>query len=324
MSVLFVQSNQVMNVNGNIYSFYNNPGGTSMQIPCENTEIIGTFWMIPQVVGNRIVGYTFLSAPNTNVKPQPDALKVLRVKLTDTGGITQIDFAVVDADNSAFASPYNQFAYLCDGLGGSLPVMPLVTIPAPIVQGGPVSTNTTTGANTFVFALPTNPSGLLYQVNAFYINGAPIVPTFVPTGITTAAQFVTYANANWSAYGSWTNPSGDIVQLVSLPTSGTFVQNAGLDVQLKAVTTCLNVSAYSAGQNINGIQFGAGPIIPITPFIMTNNPAVLQAGIQPYVASKTIFSTGIAANTLGVTNTQPAITLYNGATSILTAVPGTC
>ena len=88
MSVKFVQSNQVTNVNGEDFGYPANPNGTALQIPCEDTEIIGSFWRIPQPLGNRLQGYQYIVDNGTSVKPTPDAIKILRVKLTNTAGIT--------------------------------------------------------------------------------------------------------------------------------------------------------------------------------------------------------------------------------------------
>lgn len=322
MAIKFLQSNQVTNVNGEDFGYPNNPNGLPLQIPCEDSQIIGAFWRIPQTQGDRLIGYQYLVADGSSTPPQPDALKILRVKLTNTAGITQVDFAILNTDNLASSSPANQYAYLCDGLGGTLPVMPTVTIPAPILQSGPQITDAT-GDNTFIFPFPDNPSGLLYTVFAAWFNGAAPTPTYAPSGITTAAQFVTWANTNWSTYGTWTNPSTDIVKLYSPVGAGTPVNNAGIVVYLTPVNYCFDLTAYSSPTSINGVQFGTGSIIPVPAFLLTNNPVTLMNVLIPIMSSRAIFSTTVA-HKLGINTVQATPKLYNGASLVVTAASGTC
>src|SRR6185312_8250023 len=168
--ITFVQTNQAVKVNANNFAWPNEPNGVPLQIPCQNMEIIASYWRIPQYQGNRVTGYAYVVCSETSTKPQPDALKVLLVKLTDTAGITTVDMAILDTDNNSYSSPPNQLAYLCDGLGGTLPVMPTVTIPVPMQQSGPQTD--TNGLNTFVFTFPSNPLGLGYTLNGAWFNGA--------------------------------------------------------------------------------------------------------------------------------------------------------
>ena len=323
MSVKFVVSNQAVDINGEVFAFPNNPNGTPVQIPCDQTEIIGSYWRIPQFIGSRVVGYVYAVATNTSVKPANSDIKVLSIKLTDTAGVTQMMLAIVDADNVATTSPPNQLAYLCDGLGGSLPVMPTVTIPIPIQQTGPQSTDTTTGANTFIFPFPANPDAREYDISGIWFNGVPPTPAYAPSGITTVAGVVTYANTNWSAVGTFSNPTGNILKLVS-PAGGSQVTKAGIIVSLAPVDYCFDLSAFSTPANVDGVQFGSGTIIKLpSGFVLTNNPVTLMNVLIHVMSSGTIFNTSVT-HKLGINTVQDTPQLYDGVTSIVTASGGTC
>lgn len=327
MSELFVQSNQVTNWNGLDFGYPNNTNGIINQIPCEGTQIIGSYWRIPQTLGNRVIGYTYLVDNQTPNPPQADAIKILRVKLINNGGISQVDFAILNTDNIATSSPPNQFAYLCNGTGGTLPVMPTVVIPYPILQTGPVNT-ANNGTNTFIYSFPSNPQGLTYTLQAVWFNGvapAGFTPGLVPSGVTTMAEMATYANTNWSTYGTFSALSNTTLQLLSPTSAGTPVSNSGMNIDLTPVNWCFDLTGFGAGTPVTAVQFGAGPILPLTngPITLTNNPVTLLNALAPMVSSGTIFSTSVA-HKLGLNNTMAQPQLYNGVSSVVTASSGAC
>lgn len=324
MAIVFVQSNQVTAVNGNEFAYPNNTNGVPLQVTCENTQIIASYWRIPQMQGNRVTGYAYIVAQETSVKPQPDALKVLRVKMTDTAGITTLDMAIVDTDNISTSSPPNQFAYLCDGTGGTVPVMPTVTVPFPMQQSAP-QTIAPNGDNTFIFSFPSNPLGLLYTMNAAYFNSALPYFAFNPSGITTVAQFVTWANSHWSDYGTWTALSLVTFQLVSGTGAVTQVFEAGINVDLTPVNFCFDLTPYSTPAPVNQYRFGTGAIqdFPV-PFILTNNPVTLQNKLIPRMSTGTIFDSSSVANKLGINTTQAEPKLYQNGVLVVSSSPGTC
>lgn len=320
---MFVESNQVVSVNSQNWAWPTNPNGTIMQIPCEDTQIIGSFWRVPQTLGNRVIGYTDLTAVNQTTKPTPDAIKVLRVKLTGTGGITTLDMAIADADNVATTSPPNQFAYLCDGNGGTLPVMPTVTIPIPIQQVGPQTTDATTGDRTFIFAFPANPDGLLYNIQGIWLDGVAPTPAYVPAGKTTVANVVTYANANWGDFGTWSNPLTNILKLVSANDDVQYVAKAGIVVSITPAAFCIDLTAFSTPAAVNGIKFGASATIPIAAFLLTNNNVTLYNVLRQIMSSGTTFSTA-TTHKLGITTVQSLVHLYNDSTLVASATAGVC
>lgn len=322
--IQFVQSNQVTNVNGEDWAYPANPNGTQLQIPCSDSEIIGSYWRIPQSLGNRVIGYQYQVDNQTPNPPTPDSIKILRVKLTNTAGITQVDFAIVNTDHIATTSPPNQYAYLCDGVGGTLPVMPTVTIPYPILQTPPQITDNA-GDNTFIFPFPANTGGLEYQMNSIWLNGAAPTPAYVAAGITTVAGVVTYANAHWGIYGTWSNPSTDILQLYSPVGATQQVANAGMNVQLAPVNFCFNLTAYSTPANVNQVKFGTGPLIPFPngAWLLTNNNVTLMNQLVPVMASQTVFSTSVS-HKLNVLTVQDTPKLYFNGSLVVASTAGAC
>ena len=327
MAVFFVVTNQAVDVNGEPFGYPANPNGTTMQIPCEGTQIIGSYWRIPQTQGGRVLSYSYITDNGSSNPPTADSIKVLEVKLTTTAGITTVFMAIANTDNIGTSSPVNQFAYLCDGLGGTLPVMPTIAIPLPILQNPPQTTDGS-GDNYFYFPFPANPGGLLYTMNAVYFNGGVPSPAYAPSGITTVAQFVTWANANCSTYGTWTetttSPVSNVVQLYSPVGAATFVMAAGMNVSLTPVNYCFDLTSFSTPAAVNGVRFGSGPILAVPAFQVTNNPIVLANALTPVMSSTTVFNTSGVAHKLGINTTMATPVLYYNGSVVSTAGSGTC
>ena len=320
MAVPFIISNQVTKVNAEEFGFPTNSGGTSMNIPVIGTQIIGSYWRIPQAQGSRFLGYQYKTAVETSTKPTPDSLKILRLKLTGEGGVTSIDIAITDTDNMAGSTPQNQFAYLADGAGGTLPIMPTVTIPYPILQNGPQTTSGTT--NIFEFPFPANPAALLYNIQGLYVNGIALA-AYVPTGITTVAGVSTYFNTNYSTYGTWSS-SGDVLSLSSPTSAGVQALKVGMNVALTPKPFCFDLTAFSTPSAVNGVQFGSGSIIPVPAFSLTNDPVVLKNVLINYMSVGTTFDTTSIAHKLGISTVQAQPKLYNGVTLVATATAAVC
>lgn len=316
----FVQDNQVVAAMGQAYVYadyvHGVVNGIQKQLNCANCVIIGSFWMIPWVQGNQVVKYTYESAINTSVPPTADSIKILRIK--DMNDNTDYDLAIANTDNVAISSPPNQFAYLCDGSGGTLPVMPTVKIPFPIIQFPPTSVSGSN--NIFTIPFPANPNGLLYSIPAPWFNGLAGTPAYAPGGITTPAQFVTWANSNWNGYGTWAS-SGTIVTLTSAMTN---VKNMGMQVALQLANFCFNLTPFSTPSLVNGIQFGTGPIVAVPAFQLTNDPNVLQAALSRVMSAQSTTFSQTVSHKLGVQTALATPQLYNGAVSVVAAGAGTC
>lgn len=316
--VPFVTSNQVLLENNQIFQWPNYPNGiATRQIPVAGTEIVNSFWRIPKTLGNRVIGYSELLATDA-VKPTPDAVKVLRVKTSDN---TTYEFAIIDADHIASTDPADRFAYLANGLGGSLPVMPTVTIPTPIMQSDPQSV--VDGDNTFVFAFPANPLGLLYSIPFPWFNGVAPTQAYEPAGITTAALFVTWANTSgkWDGYGTWSSV-GDVISLLSTSSDTVYVLRAGMQITLTAAHFCLTLNASPDAVNgikISGHNYTFGAIIAGR----TNRQDLINA-ITKFLPGAT-FTTAVA-NKIDVLTTQLPQNITNNGSNVsgLNWVAGVC
>lgn len=322
MSVNFVQCPQVVGVAGQAFVYPNYVlgvvNGISKQISCQNVTIINSFWKIPYVVGTVVTKYTYEVAINTSTPPTKDSIKVLIIK--DKQDQTEYEIAIANTDNMAASSPPNQFAYLCDGLGGTLATMPTVTLPFPIIEFPP--TSVVGGNNIFTFTFPHNPLGLLYSIPAPWFNGLLGAPAYAPSGITTPAQFVTWANTNWSAYGTWANPSGDIVTLTSVSTN---VTNAGMQIALTPAAFCFDLSAYSTPAAVNQVKFGTGGVLISVPaFMLTNDPTVLAAVLQKVMSAESTSFGFAITHKLQVNTVYDVPKLYNNGSLVVTSTAGAC
>lgn len=324
--VNFIQCNQVIGVNGQNYIYQNyvtglvcgpnDPQTVKKQLSTANMVIINSFWKIPRVQSGRVIGYAEETAINTSVQPTADSIKFLRIK--NLQDLTEYDIAINLTDNIGTSSPPNQFAFDADGLGGILPVMPTVVIPFPIIQS-PAQTNVG-GVGTFVFTLPLNPLGLMYSIPAPWFNGVAPGSPYAPSGITTPAGFVTWANANWTAYGTWANPTGNVITLAS-----STVKAAGFIAALTPAPWCFNLAPYSTPALVNQIKFGSGgTLISVPAFELTNNGAVLQSVLQNHMSAESTNFIVFNDNKLQVNTTQAQPELYNSGVLVLASGSGVC
>ena len=315
----FVQSTQVLGANGVDTSKYNFltgvvSGGTVL-LPTVNTISEEFLWRIPRIIsGLGPNGYSWLVATNS-IRPTPDSQKVLRLK----NGRNTWDIAVADTDG---VGGTNVFGTLADGLGGSLASMPVVTITFPLIQDAPVTTVLASPPNTpaFLFSFPLNPLGLTYSIPWAWFNNAPAVVPYAPAGITTAAQFVTWANANWGTYGFWAS-SGNTVTLSSEPTSGIYVTKCGFNPQLTHAAWCIDASAfYPSGQiatstlNSGGTGYAVGNQVYVNTGL---GNAILTVATAPGGVVRTYtltfggsgYATATGVSTTNITGTGTGLTI---------------
>lgn len=312
MAIQYVQSDQVIEVNGQSYAYPNNPNGVPKAIPCRCT-IAATMWRIPVTQGNIVISYNYLVATDA-IKPRADAVKMLRLKDTLDAN-TEYGIAIADNDGVTGWT----FIDNCNGCCGDTPVMATVTIPTPILESEPQTT--VAGTNTFVFALPNNPNALLYSIPFPWFNSVGPVTPYVPAGITTPALFVTWANTNWGDYGTWSS-SGDIVTLVSAPGDTIYVTKAGVAPSLTLGAWCFDLTAFSTEAAVNGVKFGSSDTLFFAPFMLSNtNQTTLQNRLTPFMPFATFAA---ITNKLTINSLQAVPKLYNGATLVATATAGAC
>lgn len=305
---------QLVASNGEYFVYPNYPNGISQSIPCRSIPM-GFFWLIPVVSGNRVIRFNELVA-TTSLKPQDDAFKVLRLKDAINAN-TEYTIAVLDSDGVTGST----FIDNCNGCCGDTPVMPTVTIPAPILQLAPEVNDA--GERIFTFPFPSNPNGLLYSIPFPWFNGAAPAQAYEPTGITTPAQFVTWANTagKWDDYGTWSS-SGDVVFLTNTDSDTIVLEKAGLDITLTPATFCFNLTSFSTPAAVNGIQFGTGATFTFPAFMLTNaNQQKVINSIKKFIPDATFT---IVTNKLQVATTQATPKLKNDATTVVTAGTGVC
>ena len=321
MANAYIQSNQVLEVDGNVFGWPTNPNGVIRTLPVENTVVVGAFWHRPITQSSNLLYYADVAVDpaSPTTKPTPDSVKVLRLK--NDVSTRSWAIAITDTDQTSSGS---QWALFANGTGGTLPVMPTVTIAPPIFQNGPVST-LPNGSNIFLFEFPANPQGLLYTVFGAWFNGVAPAQAYQPSGITTLAQFATWANTalKWPMYGTWSAPSANILKLIS-PIGATIpVKNAGVINALTSNTHTLDMTVVNTPAAVNGVGMNGGVRIPFKggAFMVTSTPASMQALIneitkiyQPNQITMVISGTNIVATTeMGV------IVIYNDATAVITS-----
>lgn len=329
MPNFFILSQQVLGVNGQkyIHADYttglvagpNDPQTVQRQISTQDTVIVNSFWLIPKVQNGFVIGYTEETAINTSVPPTPDSIKILRIK--DLNDNSEYDLAINNSDNVATSSPPNVFAYDANGLGGSLPVMPNVDIPFPIIQFPPTSADGTN--NTFTFQFPANPLGLKYLIPAPWFNGVLAAPVTAADNITTLSGFVTLANSRYSTQGTWANP-GSSPTIITLTSAVTNVTKAGLIVALNPKSYCFDLSAFSSPANVNQIKFGTGGLISMNPFVLTNSNVALQSQLQQKLSQEnTTYGTAVA-HKLQVNCLYDTPKLYYNGSLVVASTAGVC
>ena len=298
MGDFFVQSNQVVNVGSQFFIYPNYStgvvGAAARQLNCANVEIVGSVWLIPYVQGTRVVRYNPNVAANSSTPPTADSIKGLVIKNFDDDQAYTL--AITNTDNTSGASPINQFAFLCNGPGGTLPEMPSVTIPFPIIEQNPSSADAN-GDNTFTFALAPNPNGLIYSIPAPTANRQALSPAYSPSA-TTPAGVVTWANTNWGGYGVWSNPSGNILKLISNSTPPTWVSLQPYVIGQRVVYSgtgyvCISAVASATAPSADTAHWTATG----TPNVYVQTAGLISA-LQPgvYCINQTAFSTPAAVN----------------------------
>lgn len=316
MAIQFVTSTQVLEINGDTapYTWPNEPTGITKSIPCKS-EVMGFFWMVPKVQGNRVIGYSIENA-NDNIKPRPDAVKILRLKDAIDANI---EYGIAVADGDGISG--NTFVDKCNGCCGATPSMDVITWPTPILQLGPQETSADRTERTWVFPFPENPGALEYLIPYPWFNGTAPVTPYAGSGITTAAQFVTLADSNWGDYGDWSS-SGNVVSLLNTDSDVVVLVEAGMAVSLKPKVYCFDVSTMSPPAAVNGIKFGSSPTFTFRPFILTgSNQQTLINSIKKFVTDGVFV---ISSGHLQVSTTQALPHLYNNTSVVLSATVGAC
>lgn len=183
-------------------SFYCDPCGNygnTLYIPCgANASLSPTMWAVPILdEGNH--GFRYDGGATA---PTANSIKVFKLTNTLNG-----EFWWVVGDPAAY------YAACCEDCG----VSPAPTIVTTLGNLAPVQyacTDDGTNFNTY-WAVPALASGERY-VSVVTLDGVTRTPiqTYA-TGSTSIANLVTYLNTNYAALGTWSNPAGNTIKLVS-------------------------------------------------------------------------------------------------------------
>jgi hypothetical protein len=169
-------------------------------IPCTaQPEVTG--WYIPNIAGGRLNSYDFRIGSET-VKPQPDAIKVLRLRDRQNGNVYFIPIA--DAANGQL------FNDACNACCEAVAPLAAVTIPVPQIEVTACWDQATGKYLVYTYAVPLS-GALVYKPRGSQ-NNVYFTPASPGGGFATVALFITWANTNWSAYGVWSNV-GQMVKL---------------------------------------------------------------------------------------------------------------
>lgn len=174
-------------------------------INCENATSQGTEWFVPTVSGGIHTGY---SKRRGSTKPTPDSVKTVRVKDNLSGSI----YWLLIADDATEAV----YTDICGGCCDDDNALPAVTVPTVLLEeDGCVAEE----GDDYVYFDIAQDLGDDQQYSAEGSkNGTaftPAAPTTPGGGFGSLGAFVTWANTNWAAFGTFANPSGNKVTFTS-------------------------------------------------------------------------------------------------------------
>jgi hypothetical protein len=251
-------------------------GGVKRNIPCgPMTEVLDLYWAYP-ITSNGILQYYWYQIGGS--RPTVDAVNVLRVKDNSSGQTYFI--ALQDSQNAG------TFTSACNGCCGSTPDISTGVVIPPIDAEICICPDvTTTDTYTFKAPIPANPNSLTLSLVGSFNNAAG---TPAPNAsYADAAAILTWVQANWSAYGTWSlQATNTLLQLVT-----TTVTCANIDIELIPAVYCFTYPAAST--TVDGIKIG-GSIVTFPAITFTNaTPQALVDAISPYLIG-TLDSTSIA------------------------------
>lgn len=245
-------------------------GGKALQIPCEDIAVQGTLWFVPQIANGILTGYR----PDMSAdKPTTDSIHVLRI-LDRTKNSTYYILIADNADETVFTN-------LCNNCCDESSIMPVVTIPEPIIEEAPCPTVPSgTPVYDFQFNIPANPYSLDYRAPYISINGvvqADLAGPYADPTALLAAFTGTYGSA-----GTWTLNDDETLLLLSSTTTET----AGVTVELIDESYCFEIP--DTNTTVNGIKVGSPAQNVTFPQVTFNDTteslrnAIVNA-IQPYL-----------------------------------------
>lgn len=166
---------------------YESTLGCIKTIDCDHAETRGTYWYTPQSNSNGTFAGWKKTAGNAS-KPSSDSFKAVEIRYKNT------NIAIIVGDSES-ETTFNDSCNQCCGDAAadmSSNAMPVFALEASICVNA--------AGNRVVSEA--YPAGTIKVVNSF--SGAPHT-TAPSANYASAANFVTWANTNWSSMGTWAN-----------------------------------------------------------------------------------------------------------------------
>lgn len=257
-------------------------------ISCDNTNVVGMKWMVP-LYNNSVFQEWQTNLENT--KPTPDSIRVVVVQTLNPEKHTYY----IAVDDAAVPSVFTD---LCNACCGATPSAPAYTLPVPIVQDCPC-TDPATGNYLFTWVVPNNPNGLNIVLSGIF-NGAVVTPVPTGGGYANIAAILTWVQANWAAYGTWTS----VGQALKLSATSTQAKCAGVGFALVPATYCFTYPSGSSTMTADSIVIqtnATGPVTVVTKFI-GGSITFSNTNTGPLLFALSALMPGVFAVNPGVTN----------------------
>jgi hypothetical protein len=255
-------------------------------IPCEDSNVVALYWLVPQVMGGAMKGYMpRLRAADD--KPSLDSIRAIRV-INYGNGFDYYIAAEDDATISLFAETCNN---CCDTVDGDL--LPTITIPIVINEQTPCPTVPTEDpVYDFFFQYPDNPNNFNFALRASF-NGDYATPPAPGGGFADPDATLAWVQANWDTLGTWENIVGDDDQ-VTLHLNSTTTISAGVAITLLDAVYCF--AAPLTDTQVNGIRIGGVIVSFPTVTFKSDTLETLLNAVNPYLDGDLII---VASNTGG-------------------------
>lgn len=203
----------------------------------------GERWMVPQVVNGVVESY---EETYEDASAITDAFKAVRLKHPITGDVIYI--LGTEAD---WLDRVNECC-------GDTPTMPEITLPAPNLDEAPCCETEITESDcsySYNDTVGEIAAGQKIQL-AGSNDGVAFTPVSDVAGFASYAAAITWANANWSAYGAFTAIKDDAGVTVGIKFTSSTVSKGAFKVSLLAQKYCLTVVVGDKFDKVtnNGVQ----------------------------------------------------------------------
>lgn len=182
------------------------PCGKTIKVPCgapccNEQEFLGEFWAVPTKDDGIFRGYHFVVRTD-NTAPTPDSFKVTRISDRTNGRVYYVLGTKAQLDASCAD----------DGVT-PMPLATTIPVPVPDFYVCMTESGADDGKWVWTWTAPAKAGADEYRAHVV-VNNVQAVPA-ASGGHASIAAMITWLNANYAAAGTWSNPSGNIIKLVS-------------------------------------------------------------------------------------------------------------